>query len=172
MTNSITISPDQLENLNAQLPPGTITKPSDASYDPHTQAFTFTDEIAALVNAAYGNLANGVIVRLKNYAAAVRFNKEVGGITFNGAAVPSDRETQAKFVSAAVMAQLNPSITFEWKTDGGFLSLNAEQLIAVATAVGTHVQACFNVEATLSAGITAGMVTTNAQIDTAFAAVA
>lgn len=172
MTNQITISPDQLENLVAQFAPGTIKSPRDASYDPHAQLYTFSDEIAAVVNAAFGNLSAGVSQRLRDYAANARYNKEVGGITVNGAAVPTDRETQSKFVSAAVMAQLNPQITFEWKTDGGFLSFTAEQLIAVATAVGTHVQACFSIEAAMSAGITAGTVTTTAQVDTAFAAIA
>lgn len=107
---------------------------------------------------------------LMAYAARKRYAKEVGGTVVNSVAYPSDRETQAKFVSAVVMAQLNTSATFQWKVaDGTFVSLDAAGLITVASAVGAFVQTCFAAESTVVAGIKAGTTTTAAQIDAAFA---
>jgi hypothetical protein len=40
-------------------------------------------------------------------------------------------------------------------------------MAAIATAVGAHVQACFATEAAVDAEITAGTITTTAQIDAA-----
>jgi hypothetical protein len=107
---------------------------------------------------------------LQTYAAAKRYAKEVGGTTISGVAYPTDRATQAKLTSAALMAQINSTVTFNWKTaDGSFVSLNAQGLLAVATAIGTFVQGCFSVESTVLGGINGGTITTLAQVDAAFA---
>jgi hypothetical protein len=47
--------------------------------------------------------------------------------------------------------------------------LNATQVIALSNAVLAHVQACFATYASIKAAITAGTITTTAQIDAAFA---
>lgn len=109
---------------------------------------------------------------LKNYAAAARYNKETGGITVNGAAVATDRESQAMVNGAYAYALINPQLTISFKTEAGFTVLNATQITAVATAIAAHVQACFAVEASLDSGIDAGTVVTTAAIDTALASVA
>jgi hypothetical protein len=47
------------------------------------------------------------------------------------------------------------------------VTLDAATVTAVALAVGAHVQTCFALEQTLDAEITAGTITTTAQIDAA-----
>lgn len=108
---------------------------------------------------------------LKAYAAAVRYDKEVGGFTVSGVAYPTDRETQAKLTGAYALAQVNPSILVDWKLPGGgFTTLDAAAITAVASAVGIFVQQCFSVEAAVGVDIDSGAITTRAQIDARFAA--
>jgi hypothetical protein len=110
---------------------------------------------------------------LLSYSASARFNKETGGATYNGIAVATDRDTQAKVTGAAVYLGVNSSATFQWKLPNGtFTLLNGTQVMAMATAIAAHVQACFAAEATLAGQISTGTVTTTAQIDSAFAVIA
>lgn len=169
---NITIAPDQLENLVAQLAPGTITSGRDASYDPHTGLYTYSAGVAEAVEAAYATLANGQKMRLRNYAAAIRFSKEIAGVTVDGHVYPSDRDSQPKFTAAVVMAQINTSATFNWKLDdGAFVTLDAAQLVAVASAIGAYVQRCFSKEASVKTMIDAGTITITSEIDAAFAVI-
>jgi hypothetical protein len=114
---------------------------------------------------------------LAEIAARLRRRTETGGITAPlgsaSIAMPSDRETQSQLAGAAAFAQANPGATIQWKlADGSFVALAAAQIVAIAVAVATHVQACFAAEASVAAAIAAGTVTTVAQIEAAFAAIA
>ena len=79
--------------------------------------------------------------------AAKRYQVEVGGIELNGSVIATDRETQAKISGAvsAVAAGLPAPLT--WKGPGGFVTLDAPTLTAIALAIASHVQACFVNEA-------------------------
>ena len=102
---------------------------------------------------------------LKAYAANVRWKHEASGVTISGMPVSTDRESQALITGAVVWSQLNPSGTRKWKTGVGFVSLTAQQIQAIANAVATHVQACFDLEGELVEEIDAGTITTTAEID-------
>lgn len=110
--------------------------------------------------------------QLKAYAAYVRYQKEVVGVTVNGVRIPSDRSTQAKLTAAALFATIDNTRTFNWKlADGSFTAtLSAAQVIATAQAVGVHVNQCFVIESQVVAQIDAGTLVSLAQIDAAFAA--
>ena len=88
--------------------------------------------------------------------AAERYKREGVGITVDGSIIDTTRDGQALIAGAAVSAILNPAYTCNWKTAGGFVELNAAQLVAIATAVRAHVQACFDRELTLLRAIEAG----------------
>ncbi len=106
------------------------------------------------------------------YAANARWIKETGGITVAGIPVATDDSSQGKITGAQAMVTLNPSFTTAWKgSNGSFTTLTATEITAIATAVGNHVAACFAAEEQVDAAITAGTITTTAQIDAAFAAV-
>lgn len=107
---------------------------------------------------------------LKAYAASVRYSKEVGGFAVNGIAYPTDRDTQAKLTGAYALVQVNPSVKIDWKLpDGTFAALDAAGVTAVASAIGSFVQQCFGLEASVSVAIDGGTITTRAQIDAQFA---
>lgn len=87
--------------------------------------------------------------------AAARYAAEIGGITFAGAAIRTDRESQALITGAALAASQDPEYSVVWKAEGGFVALTAEQIIAAAQAVRAHVEACFAREAELSSAVDA-----------------
>jgi hypothetical protein len=88
-----------------------------------------------------------------------RWQAEVAGITVNGMAVATDRDSQALITGAALAAMRDPAYVCRWKTATGFVELNAEQLTAVADTVRAHVQACFDREAALLAELDGGTLT-------------
>lgn len=88
--------------------------------------------------------------------AAERYKREGGGITVDGSIIDTTRDGQALIAGAAVSAILDPAYRCNWKTVAGFVELNAPQLIAVATAVRAHVQACFDRELALLRAVEAG----------------
>ena len=112
-----------------------------------------------------------VPVDLKAYAASARYAKETAGITVNGAPIATDRDSQALITGAYSYVLAKPDATINFKSASGFVTLTADQIQAIALAVGAHVQACFAAEAQIDADIQSGKVTTTAQVDAAIAAV-
>lgn len=91
--------------------------------------------------------------------AARRWEAETAGITVNGTAIDTGRDSQALITGAAVSAMLDPAYSVRWKTPAGFIDLAGEQIIAMATAVRVHVQACFDREAELLEALANGSFT-------------
>lgn len=85
-----------------------------------------------------------------------RYQAETAGITVNGVALLSDRDSQSLLTSAALAAMIDPAYHCQWKTPAGFVDLDAQQLIHLASAMRAHVQACFDREAELLAHLDAG----------------
>lgn len=102
---------------------------------------------------------------LKAYAASRRWAVETGGISVAGAAIQTDRASQAMITGAFAYAQVNPSASIAYKAADGFVTLSAAEVAAIANAVGAHVQDCFAVEASVVDAIDAGSITTIAEID-------
>lgn len=91
--------------------------------------------------------------------AARRYEAEIAGTVVSGMPLDTGRDSQALITGAAVSAMLDPGCSVRWKTAGGFVELNAQQIIGVASAVRAHVQACFDREAELLAALEAGTLT-------------
>ena len=94
--------------------------------------------------------------------ATRRWQAEVAGITVNGMQVDTGRDSQALITGAAVSAMLDPGYSVRWKTAVGFVDLNAEQIIGLASTVRAYVQACFDREAELLAALDNGTLTEEA----------
>lgn len=90
---------------------------------------------------------------LKSAVADRRYREEVKGIVVNGMKINTERASQSLITGAALSAMLDSSYTCRWKTDEGFISLDAQSLLAVSQEMRKHVQACFDREATLSEAI-------------------
>lgn len=91
--------------------------------------------------------------------AARRYEAETGGTTVEGMLVNTERDSQALLTGAALQAMLDPNYTVRWKTEGGFVDLDAQQIIGLAVGVRAHVQACFDREAELVAAVEDGSYT-------------
>jgi hypothetical protein len=88
--------------------------------------------------------------------AESRWNTEVGGITYAGLKVYTDRESQAKYTGAIVTYQAVQALPSAWKCENGWLPINAiEDLMNLAMAVQQHVQTCYAHEAELQAQVQA-----------------
>jgi len=121
------------------------------------------DEIAARQAEEALNNAN----QLAKVLPAYRYEREVGGVTYLGKTIQTDRETRANWIGILINAQSNPSYTTPWKTlDGSFVAYDANQAIGAALAVSGHVQKCFLAEEIVSQNI--GNYTTAEQIKAAF----
>jgi len=78
--------------------------------------------------------------------AAARYAAEIAGVAVGGVAVRTDRESQALITGAALKAMQDATYTCRWKTEIGFVTLDSATIIAVADAVRSHVQGCFDAE--------------------------
>ena len=83
----------------------------------------------------------------KQEIAAARYAAEIAGVAVGGVAVRTDRESQALITGAALKATQDGTYSCTWKAESGFVTLNAATVLAVADAVRTHVQTCFDAEA-------------------------
>jgi len=82
----------------------------------------------------------------KQEIAAARYAAEIAGVTVGGVTVRTDRESQALITGAALKAMQDATYTCRWKTESGFVTLDAATIIAIADAVRSHVQTCFDAE--------------------------
>ena len=98
-----------------------------------------SDEVAGILEAAKE--------RKRSEIAAARWEAETAGIDVNGFTVRTDRESQALITGAALKAMQDNTYSCRWKTESGFVELTALQISAVADAVRSHVQGCFDREA-------------------------
>lgn len=88
--------------------------------------------------------------------SARRFDEEVGGMTVNGMWVDTSRDSQSLITGAALAATLDSNYSVKWKTGKTFVTLTAEEIIALASAVRAHVQKCFDREAELFEAVEEG----------------
>lgn len=100
---------------------------------------------------------------LRAIAADKRWRVETGGITVNGLSVPSD--DRAKLLLLGASTSMADTDTAPFVTSAGAVSLTGAQFKALYAAIIAHVQACFAVQQTALAAITAGTITTPAEID-------
>lgn len=105
---------------------------------------------------------------LPEYAAAKRWEREVGGIELNSLQVATDDRSKLMISGARQGAEANAEFTTQWKAPSGFITLDAAQIIAISNAVLAHVAACFAIEQQVLAAIETGEVTTTEQIDAAY----
>jgi hypothetical protein len=107
---------------------------------------------------------------LLDYSESARYNKEISGITVNGVYTQTDLQSQQALHAVYTYCQIHSSISVQWKLpDLTFITYTATQITNLFDKVNLFVQNCFNTESSINSGIKAGSVTTNAQIDAAYA---
>lgn len=91
----------------------------------------------------------------KDAIIALRYAKETGGITLNGATIRTDRESQALISGAKALAEAEPAEMVDFKAASGWVTLGSATMIGIGVAVGRHVRACFRRERELHEAIDA-----------------
>lgn len=86
-------------------------------------------------------------IKKRNEMAEKRWEEEVGGITFGGNMISTDRNSQAMLTAAYVKASFDPNFIVNWKCCGGFIQLDADSIIAIGDVVTSHVESAFSKEA-------------------------
>lgn len=146
------------------------------------EAIEISDEdYAALREVKTRRFVNGEVVDgpepspdLYEYAASRRWEAEMGGIVIdlgggNSIAVPTDDRTRG--VLTAAWAKATADANYEvanWKiAHGTYVTLPSATIIAIASAVEAHVQACFSINKAVDDAIAAETITTTAEIDAA-----
>ncbi|MBI6949039.1 DUF4376 domain-containing protein [Pseudomonas koreensis] len=102
--------------------------------------------------------ANGELVlkRQLDLIAQERFRREGSGIAVAGLIIDSSRDSQSLIAGMAVSAMLDPEYRCSYKSVAGFVDLTAQQILQIAQAVRSYVQACFDREKALSESARAG----------------
>lgn len=113
-------------------------------------AIDLSQLITAEAKAAEAAAAQRVAIKARRDVAIA------SGIAVGGVTVATDDKSQSRIMGAAVAAMLDSDYTVQWKTENGFVTLTAPQVIGLATAIRAHVQACFDREAELLAALDAG----------------
>ena len=97
---------------------------------------------------------------LMNRSARTRYEHETGGTTVDGMHVATDRQSQAlitgAFSSAKDAQESGEAWSIRWKSAGGWVELDADQMIGLGRAVRAHVQACFDREKELTEAVEDG----------------
>jgi len=92
---------------------------------------------------------------LLDRAAEHRYERETGGVMVGGMLIPTDRQTVGILTAAYIRASEDPNFVIpNWKIQTGvFVSLDADTIKAISTAVTAHVQSCFDRERELTDAI-------------------
>lgn len=113
-----------------------------------------------------------LFVDLIYYAADARYRRASGGVTIGGKPYLSDPTSRNTVASAHDYAVANPGHITDWKlADGTFVQLDESALAHVLQQMATFVQACFTCESNTLTSINSGAITTQPQVDAAFAAI-
>jgi hypothetical protein len=107
--------------------------------------------------------------QLNNYNALTRFAKVNGGMTAAGIPTKTDDYSRNLLQGGNSLALADPTFTTQWYgSDGNWYLVDAAQMIEMATTVGNHTNACFNVFHSTGQGILTNTITNPTQIDDAY----
>ena len=84
-----------------------------------------------------------------------RWKAETGGVEVSEMNIDTSRESRSMITEAALQATLDVNYTANWKTTAGFVTLTAQAILSVASAVRQHVEDCFDRESQLTTAINA-----------------
>lgn len=82
--------------------------------------------------------------------ASFRYQKDTGGFSFYGQNIATDDRSKTLIIGARIEAAesiLNSQpFSINWKSGSGFVTLDAETIIAISDAMRVFVQSCFDTE--------------------------
>lgn len=110
-------------------------------------------------------LVKGSVVKRPNESAAPdlpaliateRYRREASGVGVGALLIETTRDSQALIASTGLSAILNSNYRCNFKTAKGFVELGSVEIIEIAQAVRSHVQACFDRELMLLKAVEGG----------------
>lgn len=132
----------------------------------------YPDPLDPQIQSAYGALAEGNKLVLKDYNALCRWRRETGGITTSptGILVDTSRDSQAQINTAWRDLQDNPAKTLEWKQSNGvFITVDQAKMDEIKQNLAAHISDCFTREANAIPDIDSGAINSTGQIDAIYA---
>lgn len=97
---------------------------------------------------------------LKAKIAERRWRQVQAGTDADGIHIDTSDASQVKITGASMTATIDSTYTCNWKTaDGTWVTLNATQILAIAKAMRTYIQACYDREKALAEEVDAGTFT-------------
>jgi hypothetical protein len=107
--------------------------------------------------------------QLDNYNSLVRFDKVNEGMIAAGVPVRTDDYSRNLIQGGNQLALADPDFTTQWYgSDGHWYTVNAAQMIEIATMVGNHTNDCYTVFQEMGQGILTNTITQPSQIDAAY----
>lgn len=105
---------------------------------------------------------------LSEALASHRYDKEEGGIGIGELFIQTKRSSRADILGARIEATADNNYTLDWKTDTGFITLDAASIIQASSVVSAHVRQCFIIEKEVLALIDNETLTTVQQVTDKF----
>lgn len=149
--------------IDAAIAKGELIAYSDIGLVPHDGSYAYLGGkiVAQTIPVITPTLPELKITKIDELAA-LRFHKEVGGITINSVLFYTDRESQNKYLAQVVMIDKGFVSSVSWKVnDGIFMTFSTNDFYNICLAVMNHVRACFDNEKRLIAAINACTNTTD-----------
>jgi hypothetical protein len=107
--------------------------------------------------------------QLNNYNALQRFNFVNEGMIAAGVPVRTDDYSRNLIQGGSQLALADPTFTTQWYgSDGHWYTVDASQMIEIATTVGNHTNDCYTVFHQVGQGILVNTITQPSQIDDAY----
>lgn len=114
----------------------------------------------AQLQAQLAELTKPVESSVQERIASRRYQAQVSGTTLEGMQIDTSTDSQALITGAALAAVLDSNYVCRWKmADGTRVELDAKMIIAVASAVRDHIQACYDREDELLTAVADGIFT-------------
>ncbi|MCU0119511.1 DUF4376 domain-containing protein [Pseudomonas sp. B2M1-30] len=88
--------------------------------------------------------------------ASERYRREGLGIVVGSIPIETTRDSQTLIAGMGLSAVVDPEYRCNFKTANGFVEIDATRILEIATAVRSHVQACFDRELDLLLALEAG----------------
>ncbi|WP_260455507.1 DUF4376 domain-containing protein [Pseudomonas baetica] len=147
------------ENTEGELAPNKKWGAEVLTLDTERQVVLVTRKQVAMTAAEKAARDSVAAAEWADRIAARRWLAETSGTTVEGMPIDTGRDSQGLITGAALAAMLDPAYSVRWKTVAGFVDLTAQQIIGVASAVRTFVQASFDREAVLLGAVADGSIT-------------
>ena len=129
------LTSDEEDSNTLMLPSDSYNKKDVNTYKYNTDTSTWIDDIDYIKKIQ------------KKAISAIRWERERSGFTFNSVPINTDDVSQNKINGAVSSVLVDPTYTLNWRCDDGtFITLDADSIKALGTAVRNHIQYQFDKE--------------------------